>query len=51
MYKEKLFSELKNRIANATKNSHYNPQFETRVKCDASCSGIGAALEKLTVDG
>ena len=30
---------------------HYNPQFETRIKCDASRSGLGAALEQLTVDG
>ena len=45
------FIELKNRFTNATENSHYNPQLETRVKCDASRSGLGAALEQLTVDG
>ena len=39
------------RIANATENSHHNPQLETRVKCDASCSSLGALLEQLTVDG
>ena len=44
------FIELKNRIANATEISHYNPQLETRVKCDASCSGLWAALEQFTVD-
>ena len=43
------FIEIKNRIANATENSHYNPQLETRVNCDASRSGH--ALEQLTVDG
>ena len=43
-------SMKKNRLANATANSHYNPQLETRVKCDASRSGLGAALEQLTVD-
>ena len=48
---ENCFIEIKNRIANATANSHYNPQLETRVKCDASRSGLGAALEQLTVDG
>ena len=48
---ENCFNEIKNRIANATANSHYNPQLETRVKCDASRSGLGAALEQLTVDG
>ena len=48
---ENCFEEIKTRIANATENSHYNPQLETRVKCDASRSGLGAALEQLTVDG
>ena len=38
------------RNANATANSHYNPQLKTRIKCDASRSGLGAALEQLTVD-
>ena len=37
---ENCFTEIKNRIANATANSHYNPQLETRVKCDASRSGL-----------
>ena len=36
---------------NATTKSHYKPQLESRVKCDASRSGLGAALEQLTVDG
>ena len=40
---ENYFTEIKNRIANATANSHYNPQLETRVKCDASRSSLGAA--------
>ena len=48
---ENCFIEVKTRIANATANSHCNPQLETRVKCDASRSGLGAALEQLTVDG
>ena len=48
---ENCFTEIKNRIANETADSHYNPQLETRVKCDASRSGLGAALEQLTVDG
>ena len=45
------FNAIKTRIANHTENIHYNPQFETRIKCDASRSGLGAALEQLTVDG
>ena len=48
---ENCFQGIKTRIANATANSHYNPQLETRVKCNASRSGLGAALEQLTVDG
>ena len=42
---------IKTRIANHTENIHYNPQLETRIKCDASRSRLGAALEQLTVDG
>ena len=45
------FNAVKTRIANHTKNIHYNPQLETRVKSDASLSGLGAALEQLTVNG
>ena len=48
---EKCFNEIKDRIANATANGHYNLQLETRIKCDASRSGLGIALEQLTVDG
>ena len=48
---ENCFKEIKNRISNATENSHYNPQLETRVNYDASRSGLGAALEQLTVGG
>ena len=42
--------EIKNRIAHATENFYYILQLETRVKCDASRSGLVAALEKLTKD-
>ena len=38
-------------IANSTENSHYNPKLDVRVKCDASRSGLGAALEQNTSDG
>ena len=48
---ENSFIEIKNRIANATVISHYNPQLETRAKCGDSRSGFGEALEQLTVDG
>ena len=48
---EKCFNEIKDRIAHATANSHYNPQLETRIKFDALRSGLRTALEQLTVDG
>ena len=44
--KENCFFEIKNRIKNATLNSHYNPQLEIRGKCDASRSSLGAALDQ-----
>ena len=44
------FNAIETRIANHTKKIHYNPQLETRTKCDASRSGLGAALEQLTFD-
>ena len=43
------FNAIKTRIANHTEN--YKTQLETRIKCDASRSGLEAALEQLTVDG
>ena len=42
----KHFNAIKTRNANHTENIHYNPQLETRIKCDASRSGLGAALEQ-----
>ena len=45
------FKAIKKRIANHTESIHYNPQIETRIKCDPSRSGLEAALEELTVDG
>ena len=45
------FKHNKTTIANATKNTHFNPTLETRVKCDASRQGLGAALEPLDCEG
>ena len=42
---EAQFQSIKNKVANATENMLYNPHFETRIKCDASPAGLGAALE------
>ena len=45
---ETHFQSIKNKVANATENTHYNPHLETRIKCDASTAGLGAALEQRT---
>ena len=47
----KHFNLIKEKIANSTENSHYNPKLDVRVKYDASRSGLGAALEQNTPDG
>ena len=47
----KHFNQIKEKIANSTENSHYNPKLDVRVKCDASRSGLVAALEQNTPDG
>ena len=45
------FQSIKNKVANATENMHYNTHLETRMKCDASTAGLGAALEQRTPTG
>ena len=47
----KHFNLIKEKIANSTENSHYNPKLDVRVKCNASRSGLGAALEQKTPEG
>ena len=47
----KHFNLIKEKIANSTDNSQYNPKLDVRVKCDASRCGFGAALEQNTSDG
>ena len=42
---------IKNKVANATENTHYNPLLKTRNKCDASRAGLGAALEQRSPTG
>ena len=46
----KHFNLIK-KIANSSENSHYSPKLDVRVKCDASRSGLRAALEKNTPEG
>ena len=45
------FEHIKTAIANATKNTHFNPTLETRIKFDASRQGLDAALEQLDCEG
>ena len=45
------FEYTKTVNSNATENTHFNPPLETRIKCDASRQGPGAALEQLDCDG
>ena len=39
------------KIAEATENKNFNPDLETRIKCDASRKGLGFALGQRTPDG
>ena len=48
---ETHFQSIKNKFANATENTHYNPHLETRLKCHASRAVIGAALEQRSPTG
>ena len=48
---EKQFSLIKEEIAETTENKHFNPELETRIKCDASHKGLGCALEQRTPNG
>ena len=43
---ETHFQSIKNKVANATESTHYNPHLETRIKYEASRAGLGAALEQ-----
>ena len=48
---EKQFSLIKEQITETTENKHFNPELETRIKCDASRKGLGRALEQRTPNG
>ena len=48
---EEQFKLIKTKIAKTTENKHFNPDFETRIKCDASRKGLGCALEQRTPNG
>ena len=40
-----IFESIKAAVANITKIHYYDPKLLTRVKCDASHSGLGASME------
>ena len=42
---------IKTAVANITKIHYYDPKRATRVKCDASHSGLGATLEQQRAEG
>ena len=42
---------IKEQIAETTENKHFNPELESRIKCDASRKGLGCALEQRTPNG
>ena len=48
---EKQFKLIKEKIAETTENKHFNPDLETRTKCDASRKNLGCALEQRTPNG
>ena len=42
---------IKEQIAETIKNKNFNPELETRIKCDASRKGLGCALEQQKPNG
>ena len=48
---DKQFSLIKEQITETTENKHFNPELETRIKCDASRKGLVCALEQRTHNG
>ena len=46
-----IFESIKAAVANITKIHYYDPELATRVKCDASYSGLGASLEQRNLEG
>ena len=45
--KKNTFQKNKQKLRTLLKTNFYNPQLDTRIKCDASRKGAEAALEKL----
>ena len=49
--REEQFKLIKAMIAETTENKHFNPDLETRIKCDASRKGLGCASEQRRANG
>ena len=45
-----IFEEIKKAVAQIAKIHYYDQNKDTRVKCDASHTGLGATLEQKTED-
>ena len=48
---ESAFQRIKKLVAEITQNNHFDPNLDTRVVCDSSRYGLGAALEQNTKEG
>ena len=46
-----IFELIKLAVAKITKIHYYDPKMASRVKCDASHSGLGATLEQQKAEG
>ena len=49
--RSEIFESIKIAVANITKIHYYDPKLATRIKCDASHSGLGASLEQRKAEG
>ena len=48
---EQNFKLIKAKTAEGTENGHFNPDLETRIKCNAACKGLSCALDQRTPNG
>ena len=48
---EQHFKLIKAKTAERTENGHFNPDLETRIKCNASCKGLSCALDQRNPNG
>ena len=46
-----ILLQLKRKLQKQQKKKHFNPDIETRIKCDASQKRLGCAQEQQTPDG